>query len=457
MTDSLRALVVDDDTGFRSSLAMLVEREGFSVEEAGSIAEVRARGSRTDVDIVLADLGLPDGSGLDLLRDEDLARGAEVIVITGNATVESSVAALREGALDYLTKPVDRARLKTILANFSRTRDLKAQVRGLREELRELGRFGNMVGRSAAMQEVYDLIEKVAPTHASVLISGESGTGKELAAETIHRLSRRRSMPFLAVNAGAVAKSLIDSELFGHEKGSFTGADRGRRGYFEEVHGGTLFLDEITEMPAELQVKLLRALESGSIIRVGGSETIRVDVRVIAATNRNPEEAVASGTLRKDLYYRLNVFPIRIPPLRERTEDIDALADRFLADVNRREGTRKAFAPDARGQLRDYPWPGNVRELKNVVERAAIMAEAEIGARLLPVGEKAAPPGPAAGCLEIPVGTSLEDAERRLILATLHECAGDKRRAADLLQMSLKTLYNRLNVYRAEGASIPQA
>ena len=450
------ALVVDDDAGFRSSLAALVAREGFAVVEAASLAEARARLAEAGADVILVDLGLPDGSGLDLLRDEKLAGGSEVVVITGNATVESSVAALREGALDYLTKPVDRARLKTILANFGRTHDLKYQVRSLREELRELGRFGGMVGRSRVMQDVYDLIERVAPTQASVFISGESGTGKELAAETIHRLSKRHAGPFLAVNAGAVATTLIDSELFGHEKGSFTGADRSRRGYFEEAHGGTLFLDEVTEMPPELQVKLLRALESGTILRVGASEPIRVDVRLIAATNRNVEQALAEGVLREDLYYRLNVFPIRIPPLRDHREDIEPLADHFLDEVNRREGTAKTFSPGAHQQLRAYPWPGNVRELKNVVERAAILADSEIGVELLPAGPRAMPPGPSDSLLQVRVGSSLEDVERRLILATLQECGGDKRRAAELLQMSLKTLYTRLNVYEAKGVLLPR-
>ena len=316
-----------------------------------------------------------------------------------------------------------------------------------------LGRFGRLVGRSPAMQRVYDLIARVAPTQAGVLLTGESGTGKELAAGTIHLLSRRRERPFLAVNCGAIARSLIESELFGHERGSFTGAVHRRRGYFEEAHGGTLFLDEVTEMPPDIQSKFLRVLETGSVLRVGASETVPVDVRVIAATNRDPRRALADGTLREDLYYRLNVFPIALPPLRDRGDDFELLADHFLESVNTREGTRKTWTPEARAHLRLHSWPGNVRELKNAVERAAIMTDAAIGPELLPGAILA--PGPDSGHadpeLRLNVGETLEQAERRLILATLDHMAGDKRRAAEALGISLKTLYTRLSVYRASN------
>ncbi|HVQ23552.1 MAG TPA: sigma-54 dependent transcriptional regulator, partial [Planctomycetota bacterium] len=262
------ALVVDDDQGFRESLGLLVGREGFDVREAASIQQARDRLGETAADVVLVDRRLPDGDGIELINDERLAADSDFVVITGNASVDSAVQALRFGALDYLTKPIDRSRLKSILAGVSRTRRFKAEVRNLRNELREMGRFGRLVGRSDVMQQVYDLIARVAPTQAGVFLSGESGTGKELAAETIHMLSRRRDGPFLAVNCGAIAPTLIESELFGHEKGSFTGADGSRRGYFEEAHGGTLFLDEVTEMPPELQAKLLRVLETGMLLRV---------------------------------------------------------------------------------------------------------------------------------------------------------------------------------------------
>ncbi len=447
------ALVVEDDAGLRDSLALLVAREGYDVRHAANRDEARRLLAESYADVVLLDLGLPDGDGIDLLRDEDLAAHCEFVVMTGNASVESAVQALREGSLDYLTKPIDLSRLRTILASVARTRQYKAEVRGLREELRQLGRFGRLVGRSPAMQRVYDLVERVAPTEASVLLTGESGTGKELAAETIHLLSRRRSGPFLGVNSGAVSATLIESELFGHEKGSFTGAESRRRGYFEEASGGTLFLDEVSEMPLELQSKLLRVLETGAILRVGASDHVPVNVRVIAATNRDPARAVRDGALREDLFYRLNVFPIPMPPLRQREDDMEMLADHFLGSVNNRDGTRKSWSAEARAKLRAHTWPGNVRELKNVVERAAILADTSIGPELIPLtGDHAKPtpenPGPV---LHVPIGTSLDDAERRLILATLAEMAGDKRKTAETLGIGLKTLYTRLNLYEAAG------
>ena len=283
---------------------------------------------------------------LALLRDQP---GTEVILITGNASVDTAIEALRLGAYDYLLKPVDEARLKTLLANFSRHRELRQEVSALRHELRQLGRFGAMVGTSTAMQQVYDLIEKGAPSEVSILLTGESGTGKELAAATVHALSRRRAKPFVAVNCGAVASSLIESELFGHEKGAFTGATRRHEGYFEQANGGTLLLDEITEMPPELQVKLLRVLETGKLQRVGGSSQIAVDVRIVAASNRDPEQAVESGNLREDLFYRLNVFPIRMPPLREREADLELIADPPPGgDVEERGQGSEALAPGAR-------------------------------------------------------------------------------------------------------------
>jgi len=450
----LTALVVEDDKDSRESLAALVEREDFDVLQSSSYQDALKRLIAGCPDVALIDLVLPDGDGLALMREERITNACDFVVITGNASVDSAVQALREGATDYLTKPIDRARLKTILANVSRTRRLRQQVESLREELREMGRFGPLVGRSQAMQPVYDLLSRVAPTRASVLLTGESGTGKELAAETIHRLSRRSDGAFLAVNCGAITQTLIDSELFGHEKGSFTGADRSRQGYFEHAQGGSLFLDEITEMPLESQVKLLRVLETSKLMRVGGSEALDVDVRVIAATNRDPLQAIHDGKLREDLYYRLNVFPIALPPLRERGEDVEMLAEHFLELHNAREKTRKKLAPDARARLHAYGWPGNVRELKNAIERSAILADETINAELLPEPGSPAPSstgGATGSMLQIRVGSSLEDIERRLILATLHELSGDKKRAADILGISLKTLYNRLNLYEAAG------
>jgi len=378
-----------------------------------------------------------------------MAERTEFVVMTGDAAVESAVAALREGALDYLTKPVDRARLKTILTNVARTRGLKHEVTALRGELRNLGRFGPMVGRSTAMQEVYDLITRGAPTESTIFVTGESGTGKELVAETVHRLSKRKSKPFLALNCGAMTETLIESELFGHEKGSFTGADRRRSGYFEEASGGTLFLDEITEMPIELQVKLLRVLETGTITRVGATSPTSVDVRVVTASNRDPKQAVEEGTLREDLLYRLNVFPIRLPPLRERADDVELLAECFLHGLNEREGTSKRLNDGAVRRLHELRWPGNVRELKNVIERAAILADGLIGPEMLPEPDLEGVPATSNSTLQVRIGSSIEETERRLILATLDEFDGDKKRAARTLGISLKTLYNRLNVYEA--------
>jgi DNA-binding NtrC family response regulator len=337
--------------------------------------------------------------------------------------------------------------------NVSRTRALKTEVGSLRGELRDLGRFGRLVGRSKPMLEVYDLISRVAPTEATVLITGESGTGKELVAETLHRCSARKDAVMLPVNCGAVSPGLIESELFGHERGSFTGAERQRKGYFERANGGTLFLDEVTEMPIELQVKLLRVLETGTVLRVGGNESIPVDVRVVAATNRDPAEAVKAGKLREDLYYRLNVFPIPLPPLRQRTGDVELLAQHFLAQLNREAGSAKTWSRAALERLRRNGWTGNVRELRNVVQRAFILGDDEIPAEVLPLPAESAHAQDGAPVLHVRVGTSIEQAEERLILATLEMTGGDKRKAAEVLAISLKTLYNRLNVYDARRAA----
>jgi DNA-binding NtrC family response regulator len=449
----LRALVVDGDRAERESLASQVEQAGFQPALAGSLEEARALCAEHTFDVTLVELELPGGGGLALLRDPD--RPAEAVVITADASVASAVAALRAGAIDYLTKPVDRARLGTVLGNIARTRALRAEVSALRGELQELGRYGHLVGNSPPMQEVYRLISKVAPTSATVLIVGESGTGKELVAQMIHRESRRSAGRFVAVNCGALSTSLAESELFGHEKGSFTGAEARRAGYFEEASGGTLFLDEITEMPAELQVKLLRVLEAGTIRRVGGSESIPVDVRLMAASNRDPELSVERGQLRRDVLYRLSVFPLPVPPLRERDGDVELLAHAFLERVNQRDGTAKHFGKAALECLRAYPWPGNVRELRNAVERAAIVADRVIEPGDLPRELRDHPAAPA-GPLEddgdsftVQVGCTLVSVEKRLILATLRRCGGDKRRAAAQLGISVRTLYQRLSVYRA--------
>ncbi len=445
-----QALIVDDEPSSVSAMAELVEKEGFTTTTAGTLADARSRLSQERPDVILVDLMLPDGSGLALLEEMDPSRRAEVILISGHATVDSAISALRVGVLDYLTKPVDVGRLKAVLANVSRTLAFKEEVGSLREELRQLGHFGRLIGNSTPMQRVYDLITRVAPTDATVLLVGESGTGKEEVAATIHELGRRKKQPFLPLNCGAVPPNLIESELFGHEKGSFTGATQMHRGYFERATRGTLFLDEITEMPIELQVKLLRVLETGTLVRVGGDEPIAVDVRVIAASNRSPEQAVKDGKFREDLLYRLNVFPILLPPLRDRNGDIELLAEHFLAQLNREEGANKKFSAVARRRLDTYAWPGNVRELMNIVRRAFILAEESIELDGLPVASSASsvPSGPGAPDA-IRVGMSLAELERHFILATLEQFGGDKRKAAEVLGISLKTMYNRLNNYAA--------
>ena len=368
-------LLVDDDPDTLEWLSELVKSEGFSVATADSLRAARIHLTRLAPDVLLTDLILPDGKGIELVNDLEARGSTEFVVMTGYASTESAVDALRVGATDYLVKPVDIERVKAILKRVPRPEELREQIGELRQELRKLGRFGHIIGQSPAIQKLYDQLQRVAPTSATVLLIGESGTGKELAAQTIHELSRRKRAPFLPLNCGAVSPQLIESELFGHEKGSFTGADRQHKGFFERAHGGTLFLDEITEMPLELQVKLLRVLETGTFMRVGMNTPIATDVRVIAATNRTPEKAVADGKLREDLYHRLNVFPMQMPPLRERGTDIEILAQHFLDRLNKEEGTNKVFSPAAVAALYAHNWPGNVRELKNYVQRAYILAD----------------------------------------------------------------------------------
>jgi len=437
------ALIVDDDLGFQLGFAEAVRQEGFSVATATSVKAGREELQKKSPDVVFFDLNLPDGIGLDLLGDVD--GKTETVLITGQASLSTAVEALRRGVSDYLTKPLDFARVKLVLAQVSRTRELKEEIGSLRGELRKLGRFGSLIGASTAMQKVYDLVGRVAKTDATILITGETGSGKEVVAQSVHQLSRRSKEPFLPLNCGAVSPNLIETELFGHERGSFTGADRVHKGYFERANRGTLFLDEVTETPMELQVRLLRVLETGTVTRVGGTEPLSVDVRVIAATNRKPDEAVSAGKLREDLLYRLNVFPIELPTLWERRDDVELLAEHFLSLLNKQDGKTKAFTRAAIERLRTHRWPGNVRELKNVVHRAFILAEGDIGIDALPLGVHEEPTG---SSLQMKVGTSIAEAERRLILATIEQFEGDKKKAAEILKISLKTLYNRLNQYK---------
>jgi DNA-binding NtrC family response regulator len=448
------ALIIDDETATLEALAKLVAREGFDVRTAVDLKSARAEIQRAMPDVVLCDLVLPDGDGTELLTDFREHPEVETILVTANATVHSAVEALRLGAYDYLTKPVDVARLRKILGHLRRGLAMREDVAVLRRQLRDMGRFGSLVGTSRAMQEVFDLIERVAPTDSTVLVVGASGTGKELVAETIHSLSGRSDGEFVPINCGAVSPQLIESELFGHEKGSFTGADRRHIGVFERAHGGTLLLDEIIEMPEELQVKLLRVLESGTVRRVGGNREIEVDVRVIAATNRDPEEAVNEGRLREDLFYRINVFPIPLPSLQARGEDVKLLAVHFLSEIYRASGVVKEFDQATLDALVSYHWPGNVRELRNVVERAFILAKDVITVDCLPPAFRDGVSVRSAG-LQAPVGTPLDEVVRSHTLATLEHFDGNKKRAAEALGISLKTLYNRLQKYEKpddEGA-----
>lgn len=446
-------LIVDDDPETREALVSIIAADGLTTATAGDLREARIHLVRQTPDVVFTDLQLPDGSGVDLFEDLDPRSGVEIIVITGHATVESAVTALKMGASDYLVKPINMQRVKAVLDRLPRAGDLKAQIGTLRGELRRMGRFGLMLGSSPAMQSVYDQVGRVAPTAASVLLVGESGTGKEVAAQTIHELSLRRKHAFLAVNCGAISPNLIESEMFGHERGSFTGADRQHKGYFERASGGTIFLDEITEMPAELQVKFLRVLETGMFMRVGTTKEIETDVRVIAATNRDPEEAVLEGKLRLDLYHRLNVFPISLPPLRDRGNDVWLLAQAFLDELNERHGSNKHFPPAVKDMMLSYPWPGNVRELKNYVQRAFIMAAPDADSTAaVPLQISLSKPSTGTA-VTIPFGTSLANADRQLILATLEQCGGVKTRAAEILGISLKTLYNRLVEYGEDAKS----
>ena len=447
-----QALAVDDDPNFLSALEELSAQAGFQTTSVTSLEEAKKKFQENIPDVVLMDLVLPDGSGFELLRDlEQSAASTEVVLITGHASVDSAVEALRLGVTDFLLKPIDVERLRGILVEIARSRESRTQIEEVEEEVRQFGRFGALFGSSPAMQRVYRLISRVAPTDATVLVTGESGTGKELVAQTIHQLSRRAKNAYLPVNCGAISPTLIESELFGHERGSFTGAQKRHHGYFERANHGSLFLDEITEMPLELQVKLLRVLESGQIARIGGDRAIDVDVRIITATNRSPEDAVRDGRLREDLLYRLQVFPIHLPPLRHRGRDMEHLADHFLQILNKAEGADKQFNSEALDKLRRHTWPGNVRELKNVVHRAFILADDEIGPEEVPIepqrGEETSTGGP---FIRIRVGSSIADAERKLIMATLEEHDGNKKDAADVLGISLKTLYNRLNAYKDE-------
>ncbi|MEX0652506.1 MAG: sigma-54 dependent transcriptional regulator [Phycisphaeraceae bacterium] len=487
------ALLVEHDERLLAPLSEMAQHHGFTSRCARSLEEARHLLQQAPADLVLLDTTMPDGAGLDLL--DDALRQAQPfgqLIIIGDAPEhDRRVADLGTQVRDYLKKPLDLTRIQTHLEVIAQDWDDEALLvnpaaialpRHNGDQLPHANghvnthpnghaaaeadhdvpasrlahcEYGPMLGNSAPMCELYRTIARVAPTEATVLLIGESGTGKELIAQTLHERSDRHEAPMIPLNCGAIPENLIESELFGHEKGSFTGASQMRRGVFERAHRGTLFLDEITEMPSELQVRLLRVLETGKIVRVGGEKEIGVDVRVLAATNRSPQEAVDEGKLREDLLYRLSVFPIHVPPLRDRGADVELLAHHFLALFNKQSRTNKRLHPGALRQLRAYPWPGNVRQLRNVIQRAHIMADDLIRLDALPQPITDTPPRNNDGELRFEVGTSLAEAERHLIYVTLQHYEGDKRQTARTLGVSLKTLYNRLNSYRAQGDNPP--
>jgi two-component system, NtrC family, response regulator AtoC len=500
-----KIIIIDDDMLTRVSTADLIKSWGYEVETAPSFHEGLKLLNEAVPDVAIIDLRLPDGDGMELLglmREQHPE--VDAIILTGHASIDSAIEAIKKGAENYLEKPSDPNRLFVTLKKIAEKKDMRSEIVTLRRQLQKMGAFGALIGKAKPMQKLYDLIERVAGSDVPVFITGESGSGKELVAQTIYSLSKRRRERFVAINCGAVPPTLIENELFGHERGAFTGADQRQPGYFEMADGGTIFLDEITEMPPDLQVKLLRVLEQNKFRRIGGRQEVEVDVRILSATNRDPFKAIEAQKLREDLYYRLNVFPIHVPSLRDRLDDIALLASYFLELLNEKEGKSIAgFEPEVLQALQQHSWPGNVRELRNVINRAYILAWSEmITLSCLPdelkskVPTSAAPKMPevpakgstpagqaqAAGgvlefsvsettraaeidrgrsenssqrrsgggdgmTLEIPVGTSIEEVEKLLIIRTLELNQGNKPKTAEALGISLKTLYNKLERY----------
>ncbi len=454
-----KVLIVDDEEDQRSGLAELISAWGYRTETAGDGLEALEKVAAWSPSIVITDHYMPRLSGVELLeRIADQPQAIKVILLTGQGSVDLAVNAMKLGAYDFLEKPVNSARLKSMLQNAIRQRGAEVEKEVLKRELRDKGALGVLVGSSRKMQEIFRLVEMVAPSTASVLITGESGTGKELVARTIHQLSVRKSKPFVAINCAAIPETLIESEIFGHEKGAFTGALERRVGCFELAEGGTLLLDEIGEMPIATQAKLLRVLEDRKLRRLGSKVETPVDVRVLTATNKVPEEAVAKGELRNDLYYRLNVFNIHMPPLREHKEDIPDLTRALLSEMNEKHGRSVGMVSEPVMQaFQQYNWPGNVRELRNVLERAIIVCEgASIEPRHLPpgFGQVITRPSAADGnSVRLGVGTTVEEAERLLILKTLEATNNNKTKAAEILGISLKTLHNKLKEYGKENVA----
>jgi two-component system response regulator HydG len=453
-----RLLIVEDEKNAREALGEVFSGT-HEVRLAEDVEQALAIVRREPPDLVLTDVVLPgEKDGLDLLREVKAAQpDVPVIVMTAYGSVEKAVRAMRDGAHDFLEKPLDLGRLRALVASSLRARSEAPLSAAYREDLTRAGVPPGFVGEAPAIREVFRVVGKAAPTNATVLILGESGTGKELVAEAVHRASPRARGPFVKVNCAALPEGLLESELFGHVRGSFTGAVADRAGRFEAANGGTIFLDEVGEVPAHTQVKLLRVLQNREIERVGESRTKPVDVRVVAATNSDLDAKVRKGEFREDFYFRLKVVTVRMPPLRERRGDVPLLAEHFRDVYARRHGRKvTGFAPAAMELLQAYDWPGNVRELENLVEAAVVLTESpRIGPEALPVevgGEQRVEDLPEGDVIRIRAGTPLPDAEKAIILDTLRRTGGNKTSAARILRIGLRTLYRKLEQYGAEGA-----
>ena len=452
-----RVLIVDDEESARHGLSELVASWGYVTDTAADGREALQRVDKFAPLVVITDVVMPNLDGFQLLADiRQEHPETSVILLTGQGSVEAAIRSVKdEGAFYYFEKPIETRKLQLVLRKAAEYSSARRENDMLRRQLREYGAFGDMVGSSNAMREIYTLIEQVAPSSVSVLVTGESGTGKEMVARTIHKLSPRANQPFIAINCAAMPETLMESELFGHEKGAFTGAAERRIGCFELANNGTLLLDEIAEMPVLLQAKLLRVLEDKTLRRLGSVKETLVDVRVIAATNKDPAKAVLQGTLRDDLLYRLNVITIKLPPLREHRDDVPLLVQRMIEELSQRHNrTARLISTEAMEALLGYNWPGNVRELRNVIERAVVICEAEqIESRHLASHLKQQEASSSADVVTIPVGTPLDEVERRMILSTLSRTDYNKTRAADVLGISLKTLHNKLKAYRQDTAA----
>jgi two-component system response regulator PilR (NtrC family) len=451
-TQADRILIVDDEESMREFLSIMLHREGYQVESVQDGSQAIARLRDQAFDLIITDIQMPRVDGFGLL-DHVLESCPEtaIIMVTAFSTTEQAVEAMKLGAYDYITKPFKNDEIKLIVRNALERKTLRRENQELRKELGQRYSFGQLIGKSKAMREVYDLVEKVASSKANVLLTGESGTGKEMVAKAVHYNSQRAEKPFIPINCGAIPENLLESELFGHEKGSFTGAIQKKEGLFEVADGGTLFLDEIGELPPIMQVKLLRVLQDQELRRVGGTKNIHVDVRVIAATNKNLEDEVAEGHFREDLYYRLNVIRIALPPLRRRREDIPMLIEhffeKFIADRN------MSVAEDAMVQLLDYHWPGNVRELENVIERCSVLGHQEqLTLDCLPDQVKRRPSDAAAGMIELPdsgfdLDEHLATIEKDILIRALEKNGGVRKKAAEYLNISFRSIRYRLSKF----------